>query len=73
RVDIVRTALDDLKGMARMAKRSMTGRIAIPELSRQPGRAGLRGMGRRWRAPGSAALAAISALAVVTLTFKAGG
>jgi glycosyltransferase involved in cell wall biosynthesis len=73
RVDIVRTALDDLKGMARIAKRAMTGRIAIPGLNQRPIRTRPRGMGRGWQAPGTAVIAAIGAMTVLALSFKAGG
>ncbi|WP_189272365.1 glycosyltransferase [Kitasatospora griseola] len=65
RVDIVRTALDDLKGMARVARRTLAGRGAVElPAGRRPSRAPF-GLGRQ--AGSFAAIGALCTLAYALL------
>lgn len=65
RVDIVRTALDDLKGMARVARRSLagTGRVELPERVRQAQVP----LGLGWQAVSFAVIGGLCTLAYVLL------
>ncbi|GAA5006059.1 bifunctional glycosyltransferase family 2/GtrA family protein [Kitasatospora paranensis] len=65
RVDIVRTAVDDLKGMARVARRSLAGaaRIEVPERVR----AARLAPGLGWQLASFAAIGTLSTLAYVLL------
>ncbi|WP_396454713.1 glycosyltransferase, partial [Actinomadura sp.] len=63
RVDVLRTALDDLRGMARVARRMLTGAFRAP--AARPAPALPAGMGRQM--PAFAAIGAASTLAQVAL------
>ncbi|MFD9124481.1 glycosyltransferase [Kitasatospora sp. NPDC059571] len=65
RVDIVRTALDDLRGMARVARRSLSGaaRIEVPERVREARLA----PGLGWQLASFAVIGTLSTLAYVLL------
>ncbi|WP_371498348.1 glycosyltransferase [Kitasatospora sp. NBC_00374] len=65
RVDIVRTALDDLRGMARVARRSLsgTGRVELPDRVRQARLA----PGLGWQLASFAVIGTLSTLAYVLL------
>ncbi|MEU9130050.1 bifunctional glycosyltransferase family 2/GtrA family protein [Kitasatospora sp. NPDC048540] len=65
RVDIVRTALDDLRGMARVARRSLagTGRVELPERVRQAQLP----PGLGWQLASFAVIGTLSTLAYVLL------
>jgi hypothetical protein len=71
RVDLVRTALDDLKGMARVAKLRMTGRDRIEALSRSARRDRAKPRVRR-PVPSFAVLAALGSLAYFALLLRTG-
>ncbi len=71
RVDIVRTALDDLKGMARVAKLRMSGRDRIEALYRNADRRGAKARVRR-PVPSFAVVAAVGSLAYFAVLVRTG-
>jgi len=71
RVDIVRTALDDLKGMARVARLRMSGRDRIEALNPSARRGRAKARTRR-PVPSFAVIAAVGSLAYFALLMRAG-
>jgi glycosyltransferase involved in cell wall biosynthesis len=71
RVDIVRTALDDLKGMARVAKLRMSGKDRIAALNTSAGQGRTKPRVRR-PVPSYAVLAALGSLAYFALLLRTG-
>ncbi|WP_329429539.1 bifunctional glycosyltransferase family 2/GtrA family protein [Streptosporangium sp. NBC_01495] len=65
RVDIARTAVDDLRGMARVARKTLSGAVRIPVPPRVRGARLPRGMGRQL--PSFAVIGAICTLAHLAL------
>ena len=49
-VDIVRTAVEDLKGIARLGRALATGRVPLHDLRQKLGRGALEPRNGRWRA-----------------------
>ena len=65
RVDVLHTALDDLRGMARVARKMLTGGFRTPALGRALGRELPQGMGRQL--PSFAVIGVLSTLAQLVL------